>query len=294
MLELGKKQVLYVVKKTPMGLFLNEDPEELLNSLTLSKKETEELEDLELGDKVEVYCYMNHDEKIIATLQAPIVCNGEIGVLEVVESNQYGAFLNWGYEKDILLPFSEQFDPVTKGDKLMIGIYTDKSGRVCATQKLKKVLSADHQYKLDDIVYGTIYSMTDDIGAFVAIDNKYFGLILSNEVLPSMKRGMEVTGRVTKVRDDGKMNMTLNKRIDLQMDEDSLVIYAALEEHGGFLPYHDKSDSQAIKRTFNMSKKAFKRAIGKLYKEKKIQIELDGLHLIEGNDVEDPFDRDED
>lgn len=281
MLEFGKKQKLYVVKKTPMGLFLNEDPEELLNSMMLSKQEAQELAVAELGDAVEVYCYKNLEGKVVATLQAPIICNGEIGRLECVESNHYGAFLNWGYDKDILLPFSEQFNPVKKGHKVMVGLYTDKSGRLAATQKLKKVLAADHNYEEGDVVTGMIYDMNDDIGAFVAVDNKYYALILSNEVMPNMRRGVEVTGRVTKVREDGKMNMTVNKRIDMQMDEDSLAIYTSLQDNGGHLPYHDKTDSETIKRAFNMSKKAFKRAIGKLYKEKKIRIDEDGIYLIE-------------
>lgn len=278
MLELGKKISLYVVKKTPIGLFLNEDPDELLNSMTLSREEVESLEDIELGDQVEVYCFNGRDGKIVATLKAPIVSNGEVGHLEVVETNHFGAFLNWGYGKDILLPFAEQFKPAKAGHKLMVGIYTDKSGRLCATQKLRKVLSVEHELNEGDVVDGMIYDMADDIGAFVAINNKFFGLILSNEVMPNMKVGMKVTGRITKVREDGKLNMTINKRIDFQMDDDSTIIYRKLEDHGDFLAYNDKTDSETINKVFNMSKKAFKRAIGKLYKEKRIRIEDDGIH----------------
>ncbi len=164
----------------------------------------------------------------------------------------------------------------------MVGIYTDKSGRLCATQRLRKVLSADHNYKEGDVVKGFIYDVNDEMGAFVAIDKRYFGLILSNEMMPNMNVGSEVVGRVTKIREDGKMNITLNKRVDLQMDEDSLAIYSALQDNEGFLPYYDKTDSETIKRVFHMSKKAFKRAIGKLYKEKKVRIGEDGIYLEEG------------
>lgn len=278
-MELGKKVSLYVVKKTPMGLFLNEDADELLNSLTLNKHEMQSYGDVEVGGQIDLYCYRNREGKLCAATNPPKVCNGEIGILEAVESNHNGAFLDWGYDKDILLPFSEQKEPVKKGHKVLVGIYTDKSGRLCATQKVRKILTENHSYNVGDVVSGIVYEMSEDIGAFVAVENKYFGLILSNEVMPYMKVGTEVTGRITKVREDGKVNMTVNKRIDLQMDEDSQRIYDALTENDGYLPYHDKTDSETIKRVFHMSKKAFKRAVGRLYKEQKIRIESDGIHL---------------
>ncbi len=281
MIELGKKQVLYVVKKTPIGIFLNVDPDELLNSMTLPKEEIESLggfDAFELGQEVEAYVYKNLNKQMVATTVPPLVELGEVGLLECVESNHYGAFLHWGYDKDVLLPFNEQFDPVKKGHKVMVGIYLDKSGRLCATQKLRKFLVTGGDYQVGDAVEGVIYDMNDELGAFVAIDKKYFGLILSNEVMPSMRVGQSVSGRITKIRDDGKMNMTVNKRIDLQMDDDASYIYNALIENEGFLPYHDKTDADTIKRALNMSKKAFKRSIGKLYKDKKIRIDSDGIH----------------
>lgn len=281
-MELGKKIELYVVKKTPMGLFLNEDPEELLNSVTLPREQVEELtqdKELVLGDTVEVYCYTTMDKKIAVTIVPPLVCNGEIGILECVDDNQYGAFLQWGYDKDVLLPFNEQLAPVKKGHKVTVGIYTDKTDRLCATQKLRKFLRMDSTYKEGDIISGLIYDINEEMGAFVAVDNKFFGLILSNEVMPNMHVGDVITGRVTKVREDGKLNLTVNKRIDLQMDDDSRKIYEIIIENDGFLPYNDKTDSETIRRVFNISKKAFKRSVGKLYKEKKIVLSEDGIRL---------------
>lgn len=283
-MELGKKVPLYIVKMTPMGLFLNEDPEELLNSAILPKEDVVEIfgdETPELGGQVEVYCYRNKDNKLIVTTTAPLVENGEIGILECVESNHYGAFLHWGYDKDVLLPFNEQFFPVKKGHKVTVGIYTDKSGRLCATQKLRKFLRMDSPFVEGDEVSGFIYDMKEDMGAFVAVDNKFFGLIMSNEVMPNMKVGSVISGRVTKVREDGKLNLTVSKRIDVQMDEDAAKIHELLMDNGGYLPYHDKSDAETIRRVFNMSKKAFKRSLGKLYKEKRITIEEAGIRLIE-------------
>lgn len=282
-MELGKKISLYVVKKTPIGLFLNEDPNELLNSLTLPREEVATLledQEINLGDQVEVYCYINQEKKLTATIVPPLVLNGEIGILECVESNHYGAFLHWGYDKDVLLPFNEQLMPVKKGYTVTVGIYTDKSDRLCATQKLRKFMLMDSGYQEGDTVTGLIYDINDEMGAFVAVDNKYFGLILSNEVMPNMKRGQVVECRVTKVREDGKLNLTMNKRIDLQMDEDSTKIYEILTENGGFLPYNDKTDSETVRRIFFMSKKAFKRSIGKLYKEKKIDLTELGIKLL--------------
>ena len=287
-MELGKKIPLYIVKITPMGLFLNEDPEELLNSAILPKEDVQEIfgdEIPELGGQVDVYCYRTKDSKLVVTTKAPLVENGEIGILKCVESNQYGAFLQWGYDKDVLLPFNEQFFPVKAGYKVTVGIYTDKTGRLCATQKLRKFLRTDSPFVEGDIVSGFIYDMKHDMGAFVAVNNKFFGLIMSNEVMPSMKIGSTISGRVTKVREDGKLNITVNKRIDFQMDEDSAKIYDILTKNDGFLPYHDKSNAETIRRVFDMSKKAFKRSIGKLYKEKRITIEEEGIRLIE-EDIE--------
>lgn len=283
-MELGKKNPLYIVKITPMGLFLNEDPEELLNSTILPKDDIVEIfgeETPVLGGQVEVYCYRNKENKLVVTATAPIVENGEIGILKCVEANQYGAFLEWGYDKDVLLPFNEQFDTVKAGDEVTVGIYTDKTGRLCATQKLRKFLRMDSPFVEGDDVSGFIYDMKHDMGAFVAVENKFFGLILSNEVMPSMRIGSTVSGRVTKVREDGKLNITVNKRIDLQMDDDSAKIYDILTKNDGFLPYHDKSNAETIRRVFDMSKKAFKRSLGKLYKEKRITIEENGIRLIE-------------
>lgn len=283
-MELGKKVTLHIVKKTPIGLFLNEDPDELLNSMTLPREEVEALTEeraYELGDTVEAYCYLARDNKLKVTTKPPLVENGEIGILECVEANNNGAFLHLGYDKDVLLPFNEQYQDVKIGDQVMVGIYTDKTGRLCATQRLKKFLRSDTPYNEGDAISGIIYDVKYDMGAFVAVDKKYFGMILSNELMPNMKPGYELTGRVTKVREDGKVNITVNKRVDLQMDEDSVKIYELLQDNDGFLPYNDKSNSDTIRRVFMMSKKAFKRSIGRLYKEKKIAIVENGIKIAE-------------
>ena len=282
-MEFGKLTTLYVVKKTPMALFLNEEPEELLNSISLNKDEVAALagdEALQVGSEIKAYCYKDQRGQLRATTEPPIVANGEIGVLECVTSNHYGAFLHWGYDKDVLLPFNEQLYPVKKGHKVLVGIYTDKSGRLCATQKMKKFLVSESPFKEGDVVSGVIYDMNEEIGAFVAVEHKYYGLILSNEVMPNMKVGQKVTGRVTKVRDDGKVNLTVNKRVDVQMDEDSQKIYEILVDNDGFLPYHDKTDPETVRRVFNMSKKAFKRSLGQLYREKKISMDEEGIHQL--------------
>lgn len=277
------KQALYIVKKTPLGLFLHEEPGELLGGYTLQRQEAQTLENyesLQVGDQVEVYLYYDQKDKIVATLKAPKVALGTMGILEVVSSNHYGAFVNVGYDKDILVPFSEQLTPLKKGHKPLICLYIDKSGRVCGSQKVKKVLMTGAPYKEGDEVEGIIYDVNDELGAFVAIDGKYYGLIFATEVLPSMKAGASFNGRVTKVRDDGKLNLTPTKRVDLQMDEDSQRLLELLKDNDGFLPYHDKTDSEVIRRIFGMSKKAFKRAIGKLYKDQLIDLKEDGIHLI--------------
>ena len=263
---LGKKRTLMVVKKVDFGVYLGTNEERVL----LPKKQVPR--DIEIGDPVEVFLYKDSSDRLIATTNTPKITLDELAVLEVADTAKIGAFLNWGLEKDLLLPFKEQTNKVKKGDKVLVALYIDKSGRLCATMKVYPKLRTDHSYQKDDQVTGIIYDKSDNFGMFVAVDNCYSALIPKREAFGELKVGDMVEARVAKVREDGKMDLSVRKKAFMQMDDDATVILRRIEEYGGKLPFTDKADPEIIDKEFSMSKNAFKRAVGRLLKEKKIKI----------------------
>lgn len=263
---LGKKRTLMVVKKVDFGVYLGTNEERVL----LPKKQVPR--DIEIGDPVEVFLYKDSSDRLIATTNTPKITLDELAVLEVADTAKIGAFLNWGLEKDLLLPFKEQTSKVKKGDKVLAALYIDKSGRLCATMKVYPKLRTDHSYQKDDQVRGIIYDKSDNFGMFVAVDNCYSALIPKREAFGELKVGDVVEARVAKVREDGKMDLSVRKKAFMQMDDDATVILRRMEEYGGKLPFTDKADPELISKEFGMSKNAFKRAVGRLLKEKKVKI----------------------
>ena len=274
MFKLGKKQVLTVVKKVDFGVYLGTDEERVL----LPKKQVPA--DIELGDPVEVFLYKDSDDRLIATTNEPKVQLGELAVLEVADTGKFGAFLNWGLEKDLFLPFKQQTAKVSKGDKCLVTLYIDKSERLCATMRVYDKLRKDSPYQKDDMVSGIIYDTSDEFGVFVAVDGVFSALIPKKDAFGSLKVGQTVTARVTAVKADGKLDLSVKEKIPMQMDKDAEIIYKRMEKMGGKLPFTDKADAELIKTEFNMSKNAFKRAVGRLLKEGKIQITSESIKLI--------------
>ena len=274
MFKLGKKQVLTVVKKVDFGVYLGTEDERVL----LPKKQVPA--DIELGDPVEVFLYKDSDDRLIATTNEPKVELGQLAVLEVADTGKFGAFLNWGLEKDLFLPFKQQTVKVSKGDKCLVTLYIDKSERLCATMRVYDKLRKDSPYKKDDMVSGIIYDTSDEFGVFVAVDGQFSALIPKKDAFGSLKVGQTVTARVTGVKADGKLDLSVKEKIPMQMDKDAEIIYKRMEKLGGKLPFTDKADAELIKTEFNMSKNAFKRAVGRLLKEGKIQITSDSIKMI--------------
>lgn len=274
MFKLGKKQVLTVVKKVDFGVYLGTVEERVL----LPKKQVPE--DIDLGDPVEVFLYKDSDDRLIATTNEPKIQLGELAVLEVADTGKFGAFLNWGLEKDLFLPFKQQTVKVSKGDKCLVTLYIDKSERLCATMRVYDKLRKDSPYKKDDMVTGIIYDTSDEFGVFVAVDGVFSALIPKKDAFGSLKVGQTVTARVTSVKTDGKLDLSIKEKIPMQMDKDADIIFKRMERMGGKLPFTDKADAEIIKTEFNMSKNAFKRAVGRLLKEGKIQITSDSIKLI--------------
>ena len=217
---------------------------------------------------------------MIATRLVPYIKIGEIKKLKVKEVNKIGAFLDWGLPKDLLLPFKEQIYDIKSGDEILVTVYIDLSDRLCATMDLYSRLSLLPPYQKDDMVKGTVYQVHEQFGAYVAVDNKYSALVPKKELHRELKPGDEIEARVLEVKEDGKLDLSLRQKAYVQMDADSALILDKLKQAGGSLPYQDKSSAEEIKEEFNLSKAAFKRAIGRLYKERVIVIEKDGIRLV--------------
>ncbi len=266
MIELGKTQCLNVVKIVDFGIYLGTEEDKVL----LPKKQVPQ--DIEVGDALTVFVYRDSSDRLIATTKTPKLELGQIAKLKVSEVGKIGAFLDWGLEKDLFLPFKEQTTHVEKGDTCLVALYVDKSSRLAATMRVYDYLSCDSPYVKDSAVQGTVIEINPDYGVYVAVDDRYFGMIPKNEVFGKIQIGDTIHGRVSKVRDDHKLSISLKQKAYIQMDEDSSIIYHAIEKRGGSLPFTDKASPEIIKAEFDMSKNAFKRAVGRLLKEGKIEI----------------------
>jgi len=283
-MRLGYTQRLVAVKKTDFGLFLtdidkkDDKTRDLGDEVLLPKNQV--TEDMRVGSEIEVFLYKDSEDRMIATRLVPYIKIGEIKKLKVKEVNKIGAFLDWGLPKDLLLPFKEQIYEIKPGDEILVTVYIDLSDRLCATMDLYSRLSLLPPYQKDDMVKGTVYQVHEQFGAYVAVDNKYSALVPKKELHCELKPGDEIEARVLEVKEDGKLDLSLRQKAYVQMDADSALILDKLKQAGGSLPYHDKSSAEEIKEEFNLSKAAFKRAIGRLYKERAIVIEKDGIRLV--------------
>lgn len=265
MIELGKIQKLKVVKTTDFGVYLGTEQEKVL----LPKKQVPE--ETKLGSEIEVFVYRDSSDRLICTTSDPFITVGEVKKLRAKETTKIGTFLDMGLERDLLLPYKEHTARVSDGEEVLVAMYIDKSSRLAATMKVYPYLASDSPYEKEDVVHGTVYEIIERFGAFVAVDDCYSGLIPMQDAY-GIKVGQEITARVTQVRDDGKLSLDPRKKAYMQMEDDGEKILKVIEEYAGVLPYSDKATPEIIKRDFNMSKNAFKRAVGHLYKEGKVEI----------------------
>lgn len=269
MIELGMTQELEVLREKEFGIYLGEaaNPEA---SVLLPKRQV--LEGTKTGDKLRVFIYKDSEDRLIATTSVPKLEAGQVAVLKVKEVAKIGAFLDMGLEKDLLLPFKEQNHKVRAGEDCLVALYVDKSSRLAATMNVYPYLSSQSPYGKDDWVEGCVYELSENLGAFVAVDNRYFGLISKSELYRECHPGETVKARVMKVREDGKLDLSLREKAHLQMDADAELVMKVIEEFDGVLPFNEKVNPDVIKREFNLSKNAFKRAVGRLLKEGRIEI----------------------
>lgn len=271
MIELGKRQNLTVVKKKEFGVYLAESREAgETERVLLPAKQVPE--GTELGDVLNVFIYRDSSDRLISTTRTSRLELGQIALLRVASVGKIGAFLDWGLEKELFLPYREQTKRVREGEECLVALYIDKSSRLCATMKLYHYLHTDSPYGEGDTVKGRVYEISDNFGVFLAVDHRYSALIPKKEAQKKYVPGEEVTVRVTKVLEDGKLTVSPHQKAYLQMDVDAAEIMHGLEEFAGVLPFDDKVSPEVIKREFGMSKAAFKRAVGRLLKEGKIEI----------------------
>lgn len=271
MIEIGKKQKLIVAKTVDFGVYLAEDKnagqeDRVLLPVKQVPEGTRE------GDTLDVFIYKDSRDRLIATIREPLLQVGQTAVLKVLQVTKIGAFLDWGLEKDLLLPYHEQTSCVREGQECLVALYVDKSSRLCATMKVYHYLSTRTPYVTGDSVKGRVYEISDRFGVFVAVDDKYSALIPAREASGKYRPGEVLDLRVSEVKEDGKMNVTDRQKAYIQINEDAESVLSIIEEFAGVLPFDDKASPEVIKREFGLSKNAFKRAVGHLLKEGKIEI----------------------
>lgn len=269
-MKLGEFQVLQVVKLVDFGIYLAENPQDQTRVL-LPKKQVPP--DIQVGDELEVFLYKDSKDRLIAATNQPKLTIGRCAALKVLSIGNIGAFLDWGLEKDLFLPYKEMTREVHAGDEILVTLYIDKSRRLCASMKdLYLLLSQDSPYQKGDTVTGRIYEFSENFGTFVAVDDKYSAMLPSHEDCSTLKVGDIIEAKVTNVKPDGKLDLTCRQKAYIQMDADAEKVMQVIEAYGGVLPFNDKASPEVIKREMKMSKNAFKRAVGHLYKERKIEI----------------------
>lgn len=279
MFRLGEKQTLTVVKMVDFGVYLAES-QSSQDRVLLPKKQVPE--GLKLHDSLEVFLYKDSKDRLIATTNTPALTLGQFAVLKVSQVGKIGAFLDWGLEKDLFLPYKEQLARVHEGDDVLVTLYIDKSSRLCASMRgIYHLLDTDAPYNKEDIVTGRVYEFSDNFGAFVAVDDRYSALIPAHEDHTKLHIGQIIEAKVTNVKPDGKLDLTLRDKAYIQMDKDAERVLAIIDEYAGVLPFTDKASPEIIMRETQLSKAAFKRAVGRLYKERKIVITDTGIRRVD-------------
>ena len=269
-MNLGCKQKLKCVKEVDFGIYLAENDEE---RVLLPKKQVPA--EVKIGDELEVFLYKDSKDRLICTTNEPKITLGEVAFLEVLEVGRIGAFLDWGLEKDLLLPYKEQVAKIKEGDVIPVALYIDKSSRLCATMKVYPYLKKNSPYNKEDRVKGFVYDTSENYGTYVIIDGCFSGRIPPHEFNPSLKYGDMIEARVTAVKEDGKLDLSIREKSYIQIDADAEKIKELIDNNNGILKLNDKSDSKLIREITGLSKNAFKRAVGRLLKNGYIEFKDD-------------------
>ncbi len=275
MVEIGKTYSLEVVKDTDFGFFLDADN---LGEILLPGKHAPD--NLSVNQAIDVFLYLDSQDRPIATTQFPKAEVGQFAYLEVKANTEIGAFLDWGLDKDILVPFSEQHRPLTVGKSYLVFLYLDNQNRITATAKIDKVVREDgehnfHSQQPVDLIIGN----STELGFKAIVEHSHWGLLYKTEVDQRLSFGQSIRGYIKQIREDGKIDLSLKSSQELR-DDQSQIVHDYLRDHDGFVPLHDKSPPARISELLGMSKGQFKRAVGGLYKRKIIAIEENGIRLV--------------
>lgn len=278
-IELGKFNVLEIVKTVDFGVYLDggEEGEILLPTRYVP-------EEYNIGDFLNVFLYLDNEERLIATTLTPLVQVGEFACLEVSWVNEYGAFLNWGLMKDLFVPFREQKMKMLVGKKYVVHAHIDEdSYRIVASAKVERYLSKEFPaYEPNEEVSILIWQKTD-LGFKAIVDNQFSGLLYEGEIFQRLQTGMTLKAFVKQVREDGKIDLMLQKPGFEKIDDFAETLLSYIKEHGGSIELTDKSPAEDIYDTFEVSKKTFKKGVGDLYRKRLIILEANGIRLAKGN-----------
>jgi predicted RNA-binding protein (virulence factor B family) len=275
-ISIGQYNTLEVVREGDPGLYLGAEAQAVLLPWRYVPEGTK------VGDQLRVFVYTDSEDRPIATTLTPTAVVGDFALLEVVAVAEHGAFLNWGLAKDLFAPFNEQRDRTEVGGKYVFAVSLDeRDGRVKASSELGRYFDYDVDEvqegdEVDLLVYGR-----NDVGALVVVDGRHAGIVYLNETFQPLTVGDEITGYVKFVRPDNKLDIRLQRIGAEAADDGQRVVLEALRAHGGFLPLHDKSPPEEIRAQFALSKKAFKRALGALYKARRVELRPDGVKLLD-------------
>lgn len=275
MIELGKTYPLEVVKKTEFGFYLDA---ENLGEILLPTKNSPS--GLEVGEMIDAFLYLDSEDRPVATTQVPKAEVGQFAYLRVKDNTPIGAFLDWGLDKDVLVPFAQQHRPMIVGNSYLVYLYLDNQGRIAATSKIDKLVRDDDQHDFFveqpvDLIIGN----STELGFKAIVNQSHWGLLYKDEVDQRLSFGQSIRGYIKHIRPDGKIDLSLTSRSE-QRDSHSEAIQQYLHEHNGFAPVHDKSSPDLIMKLFGMSKGQFKKTIGGLYKKRIITIDDDGIRLV--------------
>ncbi len=275
-MKIGQFNTLTISRLTQVGLFLTDGKEDVL----LPNKYVPKV--FEIGEEINVFVYLDHEERPVATTLVPYVVLNEFTLLRVNYVNQVGAFLDWGLEKDILVPFKEQARPMEKGKRYLVFLYLDeKTNRLVASSKTNQFLDNENIDLEKNEEVDLIISHITEIGINVIINQKHKGLVYKDEVYDdAIRTGDKMKGYIKNVRPDGKIDVSLHKQGFENIEPNSEIILNELRASRGFLRLNDDSNPEDIKTVLKMSKKTFKKAIGLLYKQKLIDIKEDGIYLL--------------
>ncbi len=277
MAEIGRYNKLIINRETDFGVYLNGEE---LGEILMPKKYLPK--SWEIDDEVEVFVYLDSEDRLVATTEQPYAQVGDFALLGAVAVNTIGAFFDWGLLKDLLVPYREQKGRIEKGQSYIVYIYLDEeSNRIAGSTNLNKYLNkTDASYEENQEVDLFIVNKTE-LGYNAIINKSHIGMLYQNEVFQTLKRGQTLKGFIKKIRDDDKIDLCLQKAGFEKVDDLTSKIISELEEWGGFINVNDKSDPDTIYDLFEVSKKTFKKAIGSLYKKRLITIEKNGIKLIE-------------